>query len=384
MFPDDPIKEIIKELHPSLGRIVHPQDNDGLIEFDSQQIAAIENDKLFEILGRRTTRSFALFAIHLCDSNPELVEGIIQYTQEHVQQIHRSIQNYEKEQSLPSVTVGPSLVTNSSSNDLVQGCRATEILLEDVPNRIFRKWTAELNNDYQWSKLADIMELSRKKFKELAVKSNPGEEILDILSEKPDFTVQRLVYLLECAELTTVLHTIRQTLEPVTLMYKDTDKTTLKIQTTNDDYGLQIKNSTRHTTTATTINATKEIPVDDMQQENPSYDSIKSTCDDEEVQQTEHLVKGAEGVVINKINKLNTTHLKIDRVNHVHIYLGNEIEKTETLEETDAEADLLNQEMSKENTTPPHLSTKRGNPKFASEKCNNKKPDYIVFNEKVL
>jgi hypothetical protein len=29
--------------------------------------------------------------------------------------------------------------------------------------------------------------------------------------------------------------------------------------------------------------------------------------------------------------------------------------------------------MSKENTTPPHLSTKRGNPKFASEKCNNKK-----------
>lgn len=131
----------------------------------------------------------------------------------------------------------------------------------------------------------------------------------------------------------------------------------------------------RHTTTATTINATKEIPVDDMQQENPSYDSIKSTCDDEEVQQTEHLVKGAEGVVINKINKLNTTHLKFDRVNHVHIYLGGEIEKTEILEETDAEADidLLNQEMSKENTTPPHLSTKRGNPKFASEKCNNKK-----------
>ena len=111
-----------------------------------------------------------------------------------------------------------------------------------------------------------------------------------------------------------------------------------------------------------------------MQQENPSYDSIKSTCDDEEVQQTEHLVKGAEGVVINKINKLNTTHLKFDRVNHVHIYLGGEIEKTEILEETDAEADidLFNQEMSKENT-PSHLSTKRGNPKFASEKCNNKK-----------
>ena len=55
------------------------------------------------------------------------------------------------------------------------------------------------------------------------------------------------------------------------------------IYLTNDDYGLQIKNSTRHTTTATTINPTKEIPVDDMQQENPSYDSIKSTCDDEEV-----------------------------------------------------------------------------------------------------
>ena len=66
-----------------------------------------------------------------------------------------------------------------------------------------------------------------------------------------------------------------------------------------------------------------------MQQENPSYDSIKSTCDDEEVQQTEHVVKGAEGVVINKINKLNTTHMKFDGVNQVNIYLGGEIEKTE-------------------------------------------------------
>ena len=122
----------------------------------------------------------------------------------------------------------------------------------------------------------------------------------------------------------------------------------------------------RHTTTATTINATKEIPVDDMQQENPSYDSIKSTCDDEEVQQTEHVVKGAEGVVVNKINKLNTTHMKFDGVNQVNIYLGGEIEKTEILEETDAEADidLFNQEMSKENTIP-HLSTKRGDPKFS-------------------
>ena len=103
-----------------------------------------------------------------------------------------------------------------------------------------------------------------------------------------------------------------------------------------------------------------------MQQENPSYDSIKSTCDDEEVQQTEHVVKGAEGVVINKINKLSTTHMKFDGVNQVNIYLGGEIEKTEILEETDAEADidLFNQEMSKENTTP-HLSTKRGDPKFS-------------------
>ena len=127
----------------------------------------------------------------------------------------------------------------------------------------------------------------------------------------------------------------------------------------------------RHTTTATTINATKEIPVDDMQQENPSYDSIKSTCDDEEVQQTEHVVKGAEGVVINKINKLNTTHMKFDGVDQVNIYLGGEIEKTEILEETDAEADidLFNQEMSEENTTP-HLSTKRGDPKFSpSTEC---------------
>ena len=66
-----------------------------------------------------------------------------------------------------------------------------------------------------------------------------------------------------------------------------------------------------------------------MQQENPSYDSIKSTCDDKEVQQTEHVVKGAEGVVVNKINKLNTTHMKFGAVNQVHIYHGGEIEKEE-------------------------------------------------------
>ena len=136
MFLDNLIGTIQK-LHPSLSSIVHPQDItpiiNGLTEFDRQQIAAttkndglmVGNDKLFEILGRRTARSFASFVTHLRDSNSELVEDIIQYTQEHVQQIHRSIQNYEKEQSLPSVTVGPSLVTNSSSNDLVQGCRAT-------------------------------------------------------------------------------------------------------------------------------------------------------------------------------------------------------------------------------------------------------------------
>lgn len=101
-----------------------------------------------------------------------------------------------------------------------------------------------------------------------------------------------------------------------------------------------------------------------MQQENPSYDTIKSTCDDEE----EHLVKGAEGFVIYKINKLNTTHMKFDGVNQVHVYIGGEREKTEILEERNAEADidLFNQEMSEENTTPPdHLSTKRGDPKCA-------------------
>lgn len=120
----------------------------------------------------------------------------------------------------------------------------------------------------------------------------------------------------------------------------------------------------RHTTAATTTNPTKEIPVDDMQQENPSYDTIKSTCDDEE----EHLVKVAEGFVINKINKLNTTHMKFDGVNQVHVYIGGEREKTEILEETNADADidLFNQEMSEESTTPPdHVSNKRGDPKCA-------------------
>lgn len=139
----DDIKEIIKKFYISLRSIVHPQDItpiiDGLTEFDKQQIAAttkndglmVGNDKLFEILGRRTTRSFASFVIHLRESNSELAENIIQYTRTHFQNIYRSIENYEKEQSLPSATVRP-LSTNSSSDtrshttlDSVQGCRDT-------------------------------------------------------------------------------------------------------------------------------------------------------------------------------------------------------------------------------------------------------------------
>ena len=143
MISDD-IKEIINKFYISLRSIVHPQDItpiiDGLTEFDRQQIAAttkndglmVGNDKLFEIHGRRTARSFASFVTHLRDSNSELVEDIIQYTRTHFQHIHRSIQNYQKEQSPPSATVRPSLATNSSSDthshitlDLVQGCRVT-------------------------------------------------------------------------------------------------------------------------------------------------------------------------------------------------------------------------------------------------------------------
>jgi hypothetical protein len=53
-------------------------------EFDRQQIAAttkndglmVVNDKLFEILGRRTARSFASFVTHLRDSNSELKGSI--------------------------------------------------------------------------------------------------------------------------------------------------------------------------------------------------------------------------------------------------------------------------------------------------------------------
>jgi hypothetical protein len=69
-------REIINKFYISLRSIVHPQDItpiiDGLTEFDRQQIAAttkndglmVVNDKLFEILGRRTARSFASFVTH--------------------------------------------------------------------------------------------------------------------------------------------------------------------------------------------------------------------------------------------------------------------------------------------------------------------------------
>jgi hypothetical protein len=71
MFLDNLI-ETIQKLHPSLSSIVHPQDIDGLTEFDKQIIAAttknivgkndrsvVEIDKLFEIFGQRTRRRYA-------------------------------------------------------------------------------------------------------------------------------------------------------------------------------------------------------------------------------------------------------------------------------------------------------------------------------------
>ena len=128
----------------------------------------------------------------------------------------------------------------------------------------------------------------------------------------------------------------------------------------------------RHTVaepTNTATNPTTErskLPVGQIQHMNISNESIKSTSDNEEVQQTEPQERGAEGGTKNLIHNLNTTTMKFDVVKEVHIHLNSDTDKTQVVKETivEVEDDSFNQEVSlEENTTP--SPTAQNNPILA-------------------
>ena len=134
------------------------------------------------------------------------------------------------------------------------------------------------------------------------------------------------------------------------------------------------------TTKTTTSPAAErsELPVNQIQHMNISNDSIKSSCDNEEVQQTEPDERGAEGGTKNLIHNLNTTNTKFDVVKEVHIHLNSDTDKTQFVKETNVEAevedDSFNQEVSsEENTTLSPLATKQNDPIFtrSMEDANN-------------
>jgi hypothetical protein len=110
--------------------------------------------------------------------------------------------------------------------------------------------------------------------------------------------------------------------------------------------------------TNTATNPTTErskLPVGQIQHMNISNESIKSTSDNEEVQQTEPQERGAEGWTKNLIQNLNATTIKINTVEKVCIHVNSDTNKTQVVKETNVEVedDSFNQEVSlEENTTP--------------------------------
>ncbi|XP_063422351.1 uncharacterized protein LOC134706914 isoform X2 [Mytilus trossulus] len=354
---------------------------EGLTVFDQQQIQAttkmdgamLGNDKLLDTLGRRTTRTFLSFVTVLKEYNQDIACEIIQYAKDHFPNIHTSILNFERHHNqIPSATVKPSVASGSDAQNYPlseshsvhqrttfsqrpdagsqaiitreQESRDTyssggvtfqsfhrttevrqvkfteETLLEDVPNIVFKKWAAELNNNDYWNKLGDIMQLSRKQMKDLKSKEKPGEEILDILCSKESVTVKQLIQFLDVADLPSVHEVVKQSL----VIQGSTNQTTavtdtrLHGRTSTDQDPVNRDNETNNSSEES------KTPLNNsMKKLNISDDSIKSNTDNEEVLATECVPGITDGANKTLINNLSSTHMKFDAVKTVHIHLHN-------------------------------------------------------------
>ncbi|VDI37063.1 Hypothetical predicted protein [Mytilus galloprovincialis] len=382
---------------------------EGLTVFDKQQIQAttrmdgamLGNDKLLDTLGRRTTRTFLSFVTVLKEYNLEIANEIMQYAQDHFPNIHTSIRNFERHHNqIPSATVKPSVAsgsdaqnyplseshsihqrttfsqrpdagsqsiitreqesrdTYSSGGFTVQSVHRTrevtrqvkfteETLLEDVPNIVFKKWAAELNNNDYWNKLGDIMQLSRKQMKDLKSKEKPGEEILDILCSKESVTVKQLMQFLDVADLPSVHEVVKQSLVPSTVIQGSTNQTTAVTDTrlhgrTSTDQDPVNRDVNKEKETNNSSEKNKAPLNNSMKKLNISDDSIKSNTDNEEVLSTECLPGKTDGASKTLINNLSSTHMKFDAVKTVHIHLHNDKENPAcNLEENTEENDEI-------------------------------------------
>lgn len=422
----DDIKMILRKFYVALRTKVDPSAVtpviDGLTVFDMQQIQAttkmdgamLGNDKLLDTLGRRTTRTFLSFVTVLKEYNRELAYEIMQYTHNHFPHIHTSIQNFERHHNqIPSATIKPSVASSSDAQNYplerhsihqrttvsqrsdagsqaiitreqesrdtyssggftVQSFHRTtevrqvkfteETLLEDVPNIVFLKWAAELNNNDYWNKLGDIMQLSRKQMKDLKSKEKPGEEILDILCSKESVTVKQLMQFLDVADLPSVHEVVKQSLVASTVIQGCTNQTTAVTDTSLYD-----RNSTDQDTINREVNKDKETinsseenkaPLNNsMKQMNISDDSIKSNTDNEDVLATVYVPGETDGTNKTLINNLSSTHMKFDTVKNVHIHLHNNQEnpacnKEENTEENDEKKNVERELSAEDNPSP--------------------------------
>ncbi|XP_052095112.1 uncharacterized protein LOC127730652 isoform X2 [Mytilus californianus] len=393
----DDIKMILRKFYIALRTNVTPcaviPVIDGLTVFDRQQIQAtakmdgdmLGNDKLIDTLGRRTTRTFLSFVTVLQEYNHDLAFEIIQYTRNYFPHIHTSIQNFQQHHNqIPSATVRPSVASSSDAQNYplerhsiherttinqrsdvgsqafiireestdtytraafnVQPFQRTsevrqvtfyeDTLLEDVPNVVFLKWAAELNKEDNWKKLADVISLSRKAVRELRNKSNPGEEILDILCNKEEVTVRGLIHLLESAELTESADIVKESLG----VYNERpNQTSIETQTSNPDSSNS--DSAREQSfprTQQTDKNPQEMPTGYKHKQlniDSSDSSINSQLNNEEVDESSP--RGAEGGNKTMINNLNRSEYKFSMVKEVHIHLSGDSKNDESVKDPD-------------------------------------------------
>ncbi|CAC5400742.1 unnamed protein product [Mytilus coruscus] len=394
----DDIKMILRKFYIALRTNVTPcaviPVIDGLTVFDRQQIQAtakmdgdmLGNDKLIDTLGRRTTRTFLSFVTVLQEYNHDLAFEIIQYTRNYFPHIHTSIQNFQQHHNkIPSATVRPSVASSSDAQNYplerhsiherttinqrsdagsqqafiireestdtytraalnVQSFHRTsevrqvtfyeDTLLEDVPNVVFLKWAAELNKEDNWKKLADIISLSRKTVRELRNKSNPGEEILDILCNKEEVTVRGLLHLLESAELTESADIVKESLG----VYSERpNQTSIETQTSNPDSSDSARQQSFPRTQQIYANKNpQEMPTGYKHKQlniDSSDSSINSQLNNEEVDESSP--GGAEGGNKTMINNLNRSEYKFSMVKEVHIHLSGDSKNDEIVKSPD-------------------------------------------------
>ncbi|VDI03010.1 Hypothetical predicted protein [Mytilus galloprovincialis] len=165
----------------------------GLSQFDRELIIAQRTnteavDKLVDIVGSRSTRSFVSFVDALKKHDHiEIVDNILLVAKQNYPQIHR-------------VLVTPTATVTPSNTEL------TQIAYEDV-----MQWVEELNKSKQWKKLATKMKLNYQTVKDLEKEEEPVDAFFH--QHCSNLTIKRFLNYLTKAGLTSVLAMVRNRID---------------------------------------------------------------------------------------------------------------------------------------------------------------------------